>query len=72
MPEISNEVLAVIDPHQVSAILSGKPCYKGGYPVPGPQSLTVKSALSKNCFVDDDDWRLITGKIHPVIGWVIQ
>lgn len=72
MPKISNEVLVVVDPHQVSAVLSGRPCNIGGYPVPGPQSLTAKSAMSKNCFVDDNTWRLIAGKIHCVIGGVIQ
>ncbi|KAF8870211.1 hypothetical protein BD779DRAFT_1455854 [Infundibulicybe gibba] len=59
MPHVTAEVLAVLNPHQVSAVLSGNSANKGGYPVPGPQSLTATSAMSKNCFVDDNTWRLI-------------
>jgi len=62
---IDKAVLAVLDPHQVSAVMTPKLASAGGYPFPGPQSPTAASAMSKNCFVDDNTWRLIAGKLRP-------
>ncbi|KAH8822170.1 hypothetical protein DL96DRAFT_1714521 [Flagelloscypha sp. PMI_526] len=59
MAQITAEVLSALDPHHVSAVMSGKRTNEGGYPTPGQQMLTATSAMSRNCFVDDNTWRLI-------------
>ncbi|KAF8815948.1 hypothetical protein BYT27DRAFT_7209385 [Phlegmacium glaucopus] len=56
---VNSKVLGVLDPHQVSSVMSSSRTSIGGYPVPGPQTLTVASAMNKDCFVDDNTWRLI-------------
>lgn len=63
---VNSKVLGVLDPHQVSSVMTGSRTFTGGYPVPGPQSLTVTSAMNKDCFVDDNTWRLIAGEIQPL------
>jgi len=60
------EVLAVLDPHQISSVMTATPAIAGGYPVPGLQSPTVTTAMNKKCFVDDNTWRLILGKLRRV------
>ena len=62
---VNSKVLGVLDPHHVSSVMTSSRTFTGGYPVPGPQLLTVTSAMNKNCFVDDNTWRLIAGEIQP-------
>ncbi|KIM35070.1 hypothetical protein M413DRAFT_432890 [Hebeloma cylindrosporum] len=56
---VNSKVLSVLDPHRVSSVMTGSRTLTGGYPVPGQQVLTVTSAMNRDCFVDDNTWRLI-------------
>jgi hypothetical protein len=62
---VNSKVLSVLDPHRVSSVMTSSRTFTGGYPVPGQQLLTVTSAMNKDCFVDDNTWRLIAGEIQP-------
>jgi hypothetical protein len=62
---VNSKVLAVLDPHHVSSVMKSTSTFAGGYPVPGPQSPTVATAMNKDCFVDENTWRLIAGEIQP-------
>jgi hypothetical protein len=64
---VNSKVLGVLDPHRVSSVMTGSHTFTGGYPVPGPQSLSVTSAMNRDCFVDDNTWRLIAGEIQSRI-----
>ena len=61
---VNSKVLGVLDPHHVSSVMTSSRTFTGGYPVPGPQLLTVTSAMNRDCFVDDNTWRLIAGEIQ--------
>ncbi len=61
--EVNTRALKVLDTHHVVSIISPDPASKGGHPVPGKQSPTGTSAMSRNCFVDDNTWQVISGKI---------
>ena len=62
---VNTRALKVLDPHYVVSVISKDPALRGGHPVPGKQSPTGTSAMSKNCFVDDNTWQVISGKIKP-------
>ena len=55
--------LALIDPHHANAVVNSTPSFLGGYPLPGPQSITGTDVMNKAAFVDDNTWRILAGNI---------
>lgn len=63
---VESKVPGVLDPHQLSSVTKNAPTSIGRYPTPGPQTLTVTSTMNKDCFVDENTWRLIAGEFQPM------
>ncbi|KAG5634575.1 hypothetical protein H0H81_001492 [Sphagnurus paluster] len=63
-PPADSAKLALIDPHHAHAVVNPKPPFLGGYPLPGPQSLSGTAAMNKTAFVDDNTWRILAEHGH--------
>jgi len=59
--------LALIDPHHANAVVDPKPSFLGGYPLPGPQSISGTDVMNKAAFVDENTWRILAGKIPSCV-----